>query len=121
MTQTSTYGEYGNRQNEFSYLCAESQAEIVEYCHAVALMMNTARGILAVGHARRDRAHAEALEMDSARDAEVIVTMPSGVQITRGELAAEMAAARAPRTAAIVPMAITDPMYTGFYGVSHFA
>ena len=32
MTQTSTYGEYGNRQNEFSYLCAESQAEIVEYC-----------------------------------------------------------------------------------------
>jgi hypothetical protein len=93
----ATYGMYGNRQDEFGYLCAESQAEIIEYCHALANLENYARGL------------------------QVAVIMPSGTVITRAELDAEMTAARAPRVATLAPMTTTDPMYTGFYGVGHFA
>jgi hypothetical protein len=93
----STYGMYGNRQDEFGYLCAESQAEIIDYCHALANLENYARGL------------------------EIVVVMPSGMVITRAMLDTEMAAVRAPRPTVIAPMTVTDPVYTGFYGVGHFA
>lgn len=41
----SDYGIYGNRQDEFAALSASSQDEIRTYCHAMANMMNTARGM----------------------------------------------------------------------------
>lgn len=77
---TITYGEYGNRQDEFGYLSPESQAEIISYCHAVALMMNEAHGT------------------------EVVMVTASGLVITRAMLGAEMAAARAPRPAVLAPV-----------------
>ena len=43
MKLPTTYGEYGNAQEAFDHLFPESQAEIVEYCHGVALMMHEAR------------------------------------------------------------------------------
>jgi hypothetical protein len=48
MTNTSQYGMYGNRQNEFGYLCVESQIEIIEYCHALANLEATARELTVV-------------------------------------------------------------------------
>src|SRR5687768_12294359 len=76
----ATYGMYGNRQDEFGYLCAESQAEIIDYCHALANLENYARGL------------------------EVVMVMPSGTVITRAELDAEMAAVRAPRPTTLAPL-----------------
>jgi hypothetical protein len=104
MTQTSTealataYGMYGNRQDEFGYLSAESQAEIVEYCHAVANMMAEARKSI------------------------VVTVTAGGFEITQAMIDAEIVetAARRPMRA-LTPMTTTDPFYTGFHGVSHFA
>jgi len=41
----SNFNFYGFRQDEFSWLPAYAQAEVVEYCHAIANMMNFARGL----------------------------------------------------------------------------
>lgn len=103
MTQTSTeateYGMYGDRQDEFSYLGPEPQAEIIRYCHGIALMMHEARGMA------------------------VVVTTTDGFEITRAMLDAEIAQTRAAQrlTRTLAPMTTTDPFYTGFHGVGHFA
>lgn len=52
---------------------------------------------------------------------QVVTVTASGLVITRAMLDAEMATARAPRPAVLAPMTLTDPTYTGFYGVMHFA
>jgi hypothetical protein len=104
MTQTSTealattYGMYGNRQDEYGYLSADSQAEIVEYCHALANMMAEARKSI------------------------VVMVTAGGFKITQAMIDTEIvetAARRPVRT--LAPMTTTDPFYTGFHGVSHFA
>jgi hypothetical protein len=41
--EMTEYGMYGNRQDEFGYLAEASQAEIVEYCHTIASLMDYAR------------------------------------------------------------------------------
>lgn len=97
MTQTSTYSEYGTRQDEFGYLCSESQAEIISYCHGVALMMN------------------------AARSAAVVKVCVDGFEITQAMVDAEIAATAVPRVPTLAPMTTTDPFYTGFYGIGHFA
>lgn len=80
MTLPTVYGEYGNHQMAFSYLSPESQAEIVTYCHGVALMMNEARGAAPAPQVG-----------DTGHDGtEIVAIMPSG-PITRAELDAELA------------------------------
>lgn len=71
MTTTSTYGEYGTRQAEFGYLAEASQAEVVGYCHTIALMMNDARDLLA--------------------DSTVVTVTTAGLVITRGDVRREVA------------------------------
>lgn len=44
------FNMYGNRQDEYSYLTAESKADVVYYCHGLGLMMNGARTLLAERH-----------------------------------------------------------------------
>lgn len=39
------YNMYGNRQQEFSYLPDWAQAEVVEYCHVIAIVMDEFRGM----------------------------------------------------------------------------
>lgn len=63
----SVYGEYGNRQDEFSFLSRASQIEIIEYCQVIATMM------------------------DAAWSAEVVQVCTDGYQITRGMVAEEIA------------------------------
>jgi hypothetical protein len=89
---TTTYGEYGNRQDEFGYLSPESQAEIISYCHAVALLMDEARGM------------------------QVVTVTASGLVITRAMLDAEIAATRAPRPAAAAPVPVGFLFAAGLAG-----
>lgn len=42
--ESSAYGFYGSRQEEFSYLADTNQREIIEYCHAIGNLMNYAKG-----------------------------------------------------------------------------
>lgn len=49
MNLPTAYGEYGNAQDAFGYLSTDAQAEIVEHCHATALMMNDAADLLTGG------------------------------------------------------------------------
>lgn len=56
------YNMYGNRQEEFSFLPTWAQAEVIEYCHEFAHMMNLAREIGQMhgdDYLRITRSHAE--------------------------------------------------------------
>lgn len=41
---SQAYNMYGNRQQEFSYLPDWAQAEVIEYCHIIAIVTDEARG-----------------------------------------------------------------------------
>lgn len=68
----SNFNFYGFRQDEFSCLPAYAQAEVVEYCQAIANMMNYARGL------------------------EVIHVCADGFKITRAMVEQEIRETRAP-------------------------
>ena len=88
MTLPTVYGEYGNHQQAFSHLFPESQADIINYCHGVALMMDEAR----------DMAPAPAPQVgDIGHDGTEIVAVMTSGPITRGELDAELARTKAAR------------------------
>lgn len=70
-TEARNFNMYGFRQEEFSWLPAYAQTEVVEYCHAIALMM------------------------DYAKSLETVQVMSSGTVITRGMLDDELRATRA--------------------------
>lgn len=97
MDPITAYSAYGYRQEEFGYLCDASQQQIIDHAYDVASMMN------------------------QAMDSQVVKVCADGYRITSGEMWAEIRATMAPRTVTLVPMTTTDPMYTGFYGVGHFA
>lgn len=80
-------GIYGNRQREFSYLGESIRAEVIEYNHAYALMM------------------------DEAKSMEVVTVTEAGTVITWGELRREVCRAIAapfrPRVVASLPYGST--------------
>ena len=97
MDATTRYSAYGYRQEQFSYLCERSQREIIEHAHALANMMN------------------------EARDMRVVKICDDGYVITSGMVWAEIRQSRTSRATVLPPMTLTDPMYTGYHGVMHFA
>jgi hypothetical protein len=74
------YGMYGNRQDQFELLATVNQTEIIEYCHAIANLMNAAKDIT------REIERAEVVKVTSA-----------GLKITRGMIEDEIACTRMPR------------------------
>lgn len=81
MSAIDTYNMYGNRQQEFSYLPDWAQAEVVDYCHTIANLTETARGL------------------------EVVQIMPSGLRITRSMIDEEIRSTRrAQRTMQVIPV-----------------
>ena len=82
-----TYNMYGNRQDEFGYLPDWAQAEVVEYCHAMANLAEFARGM------------------------QVVTVTASGLRITRAMLDEEIRSTRIerPRTSvAYFPRSVTE-------------
>jgi hypothetical protein len=76
------YGMYGNRQDDFGYLSQVSQAEIIEYCHAIANLMNEAKNMVR--------------EIERAK---VVKVCADGFEITQGMIDDEIARTNAPRPA----------------------